>query len=244
MSLGEDATPIIREAWAKPNGIGFIIESLCIEVTRNPKTNKVEIIEKIIPTTNIRRSIKKIPLVSSIYQALMMTFVEYPSIGLILLIWYAWLSLVDPSPKFDVVDILLWFCLGVIITVFKRREVITMLRYHSVEHKLVNCLDNKLPISKEILQQADYFNASCGSLIGIFIILFYVVGINLLRMIPQPITMFLSLFLALEVRQLIGYNKYTLGFARILQRIVCFPPSNDELEVGVVLGEYIKKLKK
>lgn len=121
-------------------------------------------------------------------------------------------------------------------------------QFHSVEHKVINCLaDNRNPkLTMDALKKADYFSPLCGSLVSKYIIVYLVI---LLLFPPQsPISacfiIFMIITIGFEMRRLVASGRHPTLFKieRFLQKGVCWTPSDSQLEIGLAVARRLRKL--
>lgn len=128
------------------------------------------------------------------------------------------------------------------------KDVRTVFEYHGSEHKTINCLERKLPLTVKNVKKCSRFHRRCGTsfVFGVFLISVFVYSL-----IPFNTTSFFVNFglrilllpviagISFEVLRLSGKNENNLFFKVVtapglwLQRLTTREPSEKQIEVAI-----------
>lgn len=126
------------------------------------------------------------------------------------------------------------------------KDVKTLFKYHGAEHKVVNCYEDKKPLTFENLKKYKTIHPRCGTS---FIFIVFILSIILFSFITHPswIVKFLERIILIPVIASLGYELLKLSAklknnqiikiiiypGLLFQKLTTKQPSNKQLEVAV-----------
>lgn len=134
----------------------------------------------------------------------------------------------------SIVCILYW----IILIVRNLPKLLKIPRYHSVEHMTIDCLQKGKPTTIESLRSGSRLTIDCGSILVMLTILLGQIFRPIVLPRHELLQAFLSLIVALDIMKFVDLLKIEWLLWPFLQieRLVCWMPSDEDLELGVELG--------
>lgn len=131
-----------------------------------------------------------------------------------------------------------------ILIISRMKDIQRIFQYHGAEHKVVNCYENKLPLTLQNIKKFSTIHTRCGTS---FIILVLIVSIIIYSFLPNDITFIQKLtyrILLLPLIAAISYEIIKIKRSNFLIRILTYPgtllqklttkePDEKQIEVAV-----------
>ena len=131
-----------------------------------------------------------------------------------------------------------------ILIISRMKDIQRIFQYHGAEHKVVNCYENKLPLTLQNIKKFSTIHTRCGTS---FIILVLIVSIIIYSFLPNDITFIQKLtyrILLLPLIAAISYEIIKIKKSNFLIRILTYPgtllqklttkePDEKQIEIAV-----------
>ena len=131
-----------------------------------------------------------------------------------------------------------------ILIISRMKDIQRIFQYHGAEHKVVNCYENKLPLTLQNIKKFSTIHTRCGTS---FIILVLIVSIIIYSFLPNDITFIQKLtyrILLLPLIAAISYEIIKIKRSNFLIRILTYPgtllqklttkePDEKQIEIAV-----------
>ena len=131
-----------------------------------------------------------------------------------------------------------------ILTISRMKDIQRIFQYHGAEHKVVNCYENKLPLTPQNIKKFSTIHKRCGTS---FIILVLIVSIIIYSFLPNDITFIQKLtyrILLLPLIAAISYEIIKIKRHNFLTKLLIYPgtllqklttkePDEKQMEVAV-----------
>lgn len=112
---------------------------------------------------------------------------------------------------------------------------------HSIEHKVCNAYRECMPATVESIKAADYFHPACGSIVSGNIIVLLLALWGSLDYCPL-LLLAVVVVGGIVLAPLESWIPVLNRVIRVLQRIVCHEPTEEQYQLGVVLLEKLYEL--
>lgn len=239
---------------ALKNGIMLQSDNGIVFATQNKNTINFEII-KFGHTKKLGENIlNKIPLIRGVYNFF---FVDGNLFSRIIIIFGLFLEIFGFNIKssnnnylsYSYIILSLIFCITTLsITIYNFKNIKSILQYHGAEHKIINAVEQGIPININNVKKCNRISYGCGTIFIIFVLICYMI-INIISHKLIVLNFILSIAIAEELYMSDFLYRYGVKYLFVLggyiqKHITTLEPDDEQLQLGIACLNKLKEFEK